>query len=38
MITMDESLKKLYIGGKITAEELLFRSDDKIQMRSFLQS
>ncbi len=38
MITMDESLKKLYVQGKISSEELLFRSDDKAQMRSFLQS
>ena len=37
MVTMDESLRQLYIKGKITAEELLFRSDDKIQMRAFLQ-
>ncbi len=38
MITMDESLRKLYIKGKITSEELLFRSDDKAQMKSFLKS
>jgi len=38
MITMDESLRKLYIKGLITAEELLFRADDKAQMRSFLKS
>jgi twitching motility protein PilT len=38
MVTMDESLRKLYIKGKISAEELLFRADDKIQMRSFLRS
>jgi twitching motility protein PilT len=38
MVTMDESLRKLYIKGLITAEELLFRSDDKAQMRSFLKS
>ncbi|MDE0836340.1 MAG: type IV pilus twitching motility protein PilT [Akkermansiaceae bacterium] len=38
MITMDESLRKLYIKGKITSEELLFRSDDKAQMKSFLNS
>jgi len=38
MITMDESLRRLYVKGKITAEELLFRSDDKAQMRSFLHS
>lgn len=38
MITMDESLRKLYVKGLISAEELLFRSDDKAQMKSFLQS
>lgn len=38
MVTMDESLRKLYIKGLISAEELLFRSDDKAQMRIFIQS
>ncbi len=38
MITMDESLKQLYVKGKISQEELLFRSDDKSNMRAFLQS
>lgn len=38
MITMDESLRKLYVKGTISAEELLFRADDKAQMRSFLKS
>ncbi|MGJ8633555.1 MAG: type IV pilus twitching motility protein PilT [Luteolibacter sp.] len=38
MITMDESLKKLYIKGLISAEELVFRADDKAQMQIFLQS
>lgn len=38
MITMDESLRQLYIKGKISSEELLFRADDKMQMRSFLKS
>jgi twitching motility protein PilT len=38
MITMDESLRKLYIKGLITQEEALFRSEDKIQMRNFFQS
>ncbi|WP_411826585.1 type IV pilus twitching motility protein PilT [Luteolibacter sp. AS25] len=38
MITMDESLKKLYVKGAITADELLFRSDDKASTRSFLES
>jgi len=35
---MDESLRKLYIKGLITQEEALFRSEDKIQMRTFFQS
>jgi twitching motility protein PilT len=38
MVTMDESLRKLYVKGLITADELLFRSDDKAQMRQFLKS
>ncbi len=38
MITMDESLKKLYVKGLISVEELLFRSEDKAQMRAFLVS
>jgi twitching motility protein PilT len=38
MVTMDESLRQLYIKGLITADELLFRSEDKAQMRSFLKS
>lgn len=38
MVTMDESLRQLYVKGKITADELLFRSDDKAQMRIYLQS
>lgn len=38
MITMDESLRKLYIQGLITQEEALFRCEDKIQMRNFFQS
>jgi len=38
MITMDESLRKLYVKGAISAEELLFRSEDKAQMRIFLKS
>jgi twitching motility protein PilT len=38
MITMDESLRRLYIKGLITQEETLFRCEDKIQMRSFFQS
>jgi twitching motility protein PilT len=38
MITMDESLRKLYIQGIITRDECLFRAEDKIQMRAFFQS
>ncbi len=38
MITMDESLKKLYVKGLISQDELLFRSEDKANIRSFLQS
>jgi hypothetical protein len=35
---MDESLRKLYIDGLISREELLYRCEDKAQMKSFLQS
>jgi twitching motility protein PilT len=38
MITMDESLRKLYVDGIISREEALFRSDDKNQMKAFFQS
>jgi twitching motility protein PilT len=38
MITMDESLRRLYIDGIITREEALFRADDKAQMKAFFQS
>ncbi len=38
MITMDESLKKLYTSGKISQEELLYRGEDKQNIREFLQS
>lgn len=38
MVTMDESLKKLYISGKISQEELLYRAEDKHNIREFLQS
>jgi twitching motility protein PilT len=38
MITMDESLKQLYIKGIITAQDLLYRCEDKNQMKIFLQS
>lgn len=36
MITMDESLRNLYEQGNISPEELLFRSEDKAQMRAYL--
>ena len=38
MITMDESLRALYVKGTITQEECLYRSEDKIQMRNFFKS
>ena len=38
MITMDESLRQLYIKGLITREEALYRSEDKVQMEAFFQS
>lgn len=38
MITMDESLRNLYVQGIISRDEALFRSDDKIQMRAFFES
>lgn len=38
MITMDESLRNLYINGVISRDELLFRAEDKGQMREFLKS
>jgi twitching motility protein PilT len=38
MITMDESLRNLYIKGFITQEEALYRAEDKTQMLAFFQS
>jgi twitching motility protein PilT len=38
MITMDESLRQLYVKGLITRDDALFRSDDKAQMRAFFES
>lgn len=38
MITMDESLRQLYVKGIISREEVLFRAEDKSQMISFFQS
>jgi twitching motility protein PilT len=38
MITMDESLRQLYIKGLIAKEEALYRAEDKVQMEAFFQS
>jgi twitching motility protein PilT len=38
MVTMDESLRKLYIQGLITQQEAMYRSEDKNQMRDFFKS
>ena len=38
MITMDESLRRLYVDGTISREEAMFRADDKAQMRDFFNS
>ena len=38
MITMDESLKRLYNEGRISQEECLARADDKSTMRTYFQS
>ena len=38
MITMDESLRNLYVQGVISRDEALFRADDKVQMRLFFES
>jgi twitching motility protein PilT len=38
MITMDESLRQLYVQGLISRDETLFRSDDKNQMKAFFES
>lgn len=38
MITMDESLRQLYVKNFISKEEALFRADDKSQMRAFFES
>ncbi len=35
MITMDDSLQKLYIKGAVSQEEALFRCEDKALMRDF---
>ena len=36
MITMDDSLRELYNKGLITQDELIFRAEDKNQMRTYL--
>jgi twitching motility protein PilT len=38
MITMDESLRNLYMQGQISQEETLYRCEDKPQMRAFFES
>ena len=38
MTTMDDSLKQLYIEGKITAEQTMLRAEDRKVMKDFLQS
>jgi len=38
MITMDESLRSLYLNGIVSAEEIIYRADDKAQMIHFLES
>ncbi|MDB4436117.1 PilT/PilU family type 4a pilus ATPase [Akkermansiaceae bacterium] len=38
MITMDESLRELYVKGEITQEETLYRCEDKMLMKAFFQS
>jgi twitching motility protein PilT len=38
MMTMDESLRKLYIQGLITQQEATYRAEDKNQMRDFFKS
>ncbi len=38
MITMDESLRNLYVKGIISPEEALYRAEDKAQMKAFFLS
>jgi twitching motility protein PilT len=38
MITMDESLRDLYVKGLITQEEAMYRCEDKAQMTQFFES
>ncbi|RYD23816.1 MAG: type IV pilus twitching motility protein PilT [Verrucomicrobiaceae bacterium] len=38
MVTMDESLRQLYVQGVISRDDALYRSDDKGQMKAFFES
>jgi twitching motility protein PilT len=38
MITMDESLRNLYLKGLVAQEEVLYRCEDKQQMKLFFKS
>jgi len=38
MITMDESIRRLYVKGIISKEEALYRADDRKQMEAFMES
>jgi len=38
MVTMDESLRTLYVKGLITQEEAMYRCEDKVQMEAFFTS
>lgn len=38
MVTMDESLRDLYVKGLITQEEAMYRCEDKVQMSAFFTS
>ena len=38
MVTMDDSLKRLYSAGLISQEETLSRCEDKIEMQRFFRS
>lgn len=38
MVTMDESLRNLYTQGLVSQEEVLYRSEDKQQMKLFFKS
>jgi len=38
MITMDESLRNLYLKGAASQEEVLYRAEDKQQMKLFFKS